>query len=190
MRDICVELEDCRRVVSRTDPLARAVGKQAKRAVDATAGLGGDAYRLACLGLSVIAYERCAAVAAVLADGLRRGRAREKSAQAARRIELRSGDARRALPRLRNAPDIVYLDPMFPAKRRASALPRKELVALRALAGEDADARDLFAAALSCARQRVVVKRPDHAEPLAPGPAFSVPGKLVRYDVYLPVPRR
>jgi 16S rRNA (guanine1516-N2)-methyltransferase len=32
----------------------------------------------------------------------------------------------------------------------------------------------------------VVVKRPDDAAPLAPQPAVSYTGRLVRYDVYLP----
>lgn len=184
--DVCAELSDCRRLVAPGDPLARAVGRGASRVVDATAGLGGDALRLACLGLSVIAYERCAPVAAVLADGLARARREPGLAAVARRIELRVADARRGLPRLRPAPDVVFLDPMFPPKRRRSALPRKELVALRALAGDDPDAAELLAEARRCARRRVVVKRPDHAAPLGPRPAFSYAGKLVRYDVYLP----
>jgi 16S rRNA (guanine1516-N2)-methyltransferase len=94
------------------------------------------------------------------------------------------GDARAILPTLDPAPDVIYLDPMFPPKRRRSAAVSKELRLLRLLAGEDSDAHELFEVARRVARQRVVVKRPDHALPLAPRPTVSYGGKLVRYDVY------
>jgi len=61
---------------------------------------------------------------------------------------------------------------------------RKELLWLRELAGDDPDAEDLLAVALEVAGERVIVKRPDDAPPLGPGPTVSYPGKLVRYDVY------
>jgi hypothetical protein len=45
-------------------------------------------------------------------------------------------------------PDAVYLDPMFPPKRKASALAKKSIRMVRALVGDDDDALELFAAAL------------------------------------------
>lgn len=171
-------------VLTRREPLGRAIGKQARSAIDATAGLAQDAFRLAAAGLQVIAIERHPALAALVDDALARA---SDDAQISRllggRLRVRSGDARRLLAEL-EAPDIVYLDPMFPAKRRASAAVRKELQLLRDLVGEDPDAEELFAIARQRARERVVVKRPDHAPPLAPDPAVSYGGKLVRYDVY------
>lgn len=74
---------------------------------------------------------------------------------------------------------------MFPPKRSKSALARKEMRILRDLVGEDADAGLLFEMARTHARNRVVVKRPQYAKPLVPGPDFALSGKLVRYDVYL-----
>ena len=74
---------------------------------------------------------------------------------------------------------------MFPLKRRESALAKRPLRLLRELVGTDADSQELLAVARAVARRRVVVKRPDHTPPLAPGPQDSYRGKLVRYDVYL-----
>ena len=45
-------------------------------------------------------------------------------------------------------------------------------------------ARALFEAALKCAKQRVVVKRPAHAPQLAK-PNHTLGGKTVRFDVYV-----
>lgn len=158
-------------------PLARAVGKSARTVVDATAGLAQDSVRLAHYGCEVLAIERHPVVAALVRDALdREGRTT--------RLRFTVGDARTILPTLDPAPDVIYLDPMFPPKRRKSAAVRKELALLRRLAGDDPDALELFEIARRCARQRVVVKRPDHAKPLAPKPTVSYGGKLVRYDVY------
>lgn len=163
------------------DPLLRAVGG-ARRVVDATAGLGRDAVHLAWAGRRVYAIERHPVVAALVGDALARGAARGALAPGA--IELRVGEAVEVLRALRPRPEVVYLDPMFPAKRKSSAAARKEMRLLRRLAGKAEDATALFEAAREAARERVVVKRPDHAPPLAPRPAVSYGGKLVRYDVY------
>ena len=177
--------------VRRRDPLVRALGRRTRRVVDATAGLGYDAARLAAFGFEVTAIERIPAVAALLRDGLRRA---ERDPRLARllfgssgggRLAVIAGEAREWLPALRPPPEAVYLDPMFPPKRKRTAAARKALVWLRALVGPDEDAAALLATARACA-PRVVVKRPDDAPALGPEPpAFSYPGKLVRYDVYL-----
>jgi 16S rRNA (guanine1516-N2)-methyltransferase len=165
-----------RRLTAR-DPLVRAIGKQARFVVDATLGLGVDAWRLAAHGYEVLGIERQPAVAALVRDALDR---------AGTTVGLRmiTGNAQAILPTLDPAPDVVYLDPMFPPKRRRSAAISKEMRLLRLLAGEDTDACELLEIARHVARQRVVVKRPDHAAPLAPKPTVSYGGKLVRYDVY------
>lgn len=167
-------------------PLVRALGRRTRIVVDATAGLGQDAARLAAAGYRVTAIERHAAVAALLRDGLRRAQRDPLLAHVlGERLTVLHGDARSLLPGLRPRPDAVYLDPMFPPKRRASAAARKELRLLRALVGTDADAHELLEVGLRCA-PRVVVKRPDGALPLTPpNPAVNFAGKLVRYDVYL-----
>jgi 16S rRNA (guanine1516-N2)-methyltransferase len=166
--------------LSRRQPLARAIGKH-QLVADACAGLGQDALRLALMGFRVTAIERSRVVAALLADGLRR---LDQQHALHGRLRLLTGDARELLGTLQPRPEVVYLDPMFPEKRRRTAAVRKELKWLRELVGDDPDVLELFDAARRTATHRVVVKRPDHAPPLVPQPAASIAGKLVRYDIY------
>lgn len=166
--------------------LARAVGLDSADVIDATAGFGQDAFALAALGYRVTALERCAPMAVLLADGLRRAALDASVGACAARIALRLGDASAVLADLPIA-DAIYIDPMFPPKRRQATAMRKEMRLLRALAGDDLDAATLVAHARRYARRRVVVKRPDDAPPLMPAPHMHYAGKLVRYDVYLPL---
>ena len=175
--------------LARREPLARALGKDINTVIDATAGLAQDAFRLACAGYRVVAIERHPVVAALVRDGLRRMRADPAVAPVlGQRLTLMEGDARVLLPTLAPRPDAVYIDPMFPPKRKLSAAVRKEMRLLRLLVGEDSDLAQLLAAARAAARLRVVIKRPDDAPPIEPEPMASYEGKLVRYDVYRPFP--
>ena len=97
---------------------------------------------------------------------------------------LLNGNAIDLLASLEVQPDCIYLDPMFPPKRKKSALAKKSMVVLRDLLGDDQDKEQLFACALMAAGKRVVVKSPDYAEPLGGKPNESFHGKLLRYDVY------
>jgi 16S rRNA (guanine1516-N2)-methyltransferase len=81
-------------------------------------------------------------------------------------------------------PDAVYIDPMFPPKRKTSALPPRSIRLVRVVVGDDEDAADLLQVALATAAKRVVVKRPNHAPPLLDNPVASYKGKLARFDVY------
>jgi 16S rRNA (guanine1516-N2)-methyltransferase len=166
--------------------LARAAGLAAGErptVLDATAGLGRDAFRLASLGCPVTVVERSPVVAALLADGLRRAAADSRAAATVARMTLVAGDAREVLRR-GPAPDVVLVDPMYPPARK-SAAPGKELLLLRRLLGADDDAGELLAAARRVAR-RVVVKRRAHDPPLdGQTPDLSWPGRSTRFDVYL-----
>jgi 16S rRNA (guanine1516-N2)-methyltransferase len=174
--------------------IAKAVGVRGgvyPRVLDATAGLGGDGFVLASLGCQVTLLERVAAVRALLDDGLAQAR-RYALAQDAdllqvlERLSLVETDAAAYLPKLTeaNRPDVVYLDPMFPVRSK-SALVKKEMRVFHSLVGQDTDADGLLAAALSCARYRVVVKRPRLAPPLAgAAPNHVLEGKSNRYDLY------
>jgi 16S rRNA (guanine1516-N2)-methyltransferase len=99
--------------------------------------------------------------------------------------KLLQGNAIELLADLETPPDCIYLDPMFPPKRKKSALAKKSMMILRDLLGDDLDKEQLFAAALKAAGKRVVVKSPEYAEPLDGKPNDSFQGKLLRYDVYL-----
>jgi 16S rRNA (guanine1516-N2)-methyltransferase len=169
------------RTANATQPLPRAIGLRAGRpsVVDATAGLGRDAMVLARLGCEVTAIERVPALAMLLADAIR-------TTPFGARLQVANADARLLLAALPGTgrPDVVYLDPMFPAHGKAQV--KKDLQILRALVADDpAATAELFAIARRVARHRVVVKRhPDHA-PLGAAPAFTVASERIRFDVYL-----
>lgn len=169
--------------------LAKAVGFKGKplSVVDATAGLGRDAFLLACMGCTVTAIERSPVVAALLQDGLGRAAADPALARIIeQRLHLVPGDARRLLARLpaEERPEVVYLDPMFPSGRKSAAV-KKEMRLCRLVAGDDPDADELFEVARTVARTRVVVKRPLRAPHLGGKPAIVYKGTTIRYDVYL-----
>ncbi len=174
----------------RGQAIARAVGLKGAEPLhifDATAGLGRDAFVLAGLGCEVTLAERSAAVAALLDDGMARARQDVEVAPIIGRMHLLCGDAESLLRQLdENArPDVVYIDPMYP-HRDSSAMVKKEMRLFRLLVGEDLDADRLFDAALAAARRRVVVKRPDYAQPLAgKRPTMAIATKNHRFDVYI-----
>lgn len=153
--------------------------------LDATAGLGKDAFVLASLGCQMTLIERQPLIAALLEDGLSRGRLHAEVAPIVERMHLLPGNA---IEHMRNwqgePPQVIYLDPMFP-HRDKSALVKKEMRVFRPLVGDDQDAPALLAAALALASHRVVVKRPRKA-PVIEGakPSHSIEGKSSRYDIY------
>ncbi|WP_425928792.1 class I SAM-dependent methyltransferase [Pseudomonas sp. NyZ201] len=168
--------------------IAKAVGiAQGVRphVLDATAGLGKDAFVLATLGCRMQLIERQPLVAALLEDGLARAAGDEEVGPIVARMELLHGNS---IERMRNwqgePPQVIYLDPMFP-HRDKSALVKKEMRVFRPLVGDDLDAPALLEAALALATHRVVVKRPRKA-PIIEGakPSHSLEGKSSRYDIY------
>jgi len=168
--------------------IARAVGLTAghepPRVLDATAGLGQDAFVLAGLGCPIQLLERSPVVWELLSDGLARARQVPELDDITARIQLCRGDAGALIGSLSEAPDVIFLDPMFP-HREKSALVKKEMRLFRQLVGDDEDAGELLAPALQKARYRVVVKRPRHAPPLAGrAPNHTLEGKSSRYDLY------
>ncbi|MFJ4392316.1 class I SAM-dependent methyltransferase [Pseudomonas soli] len=155
------------------------------RVLDATAGLGKDAFVLASLGCEMTLIERQPLIAALLEDGLARARGDAEIGPIVARMQLLTGNA---IERMRawegEAPQVIYLDPMFP-HRDKSALVKKEMRVFRPLVGDDLDAPALLEAALALATHRVVVKRPRKAPIIEGGkPSHSLEGKSSRYDIY------
>ncbi|KHS72370.1 16S rRNA (guanine(1516)-N(2))-methyltransferase RsmJ [Pectobacterium brasiliense] len=174
----------------RGEAVAKAVGIKKDYlpdVVDATAGLGRDAFVLAALGCHVRMVERNPVVAALLDDGLQRGyRDAEIGPWLRERLTLLHASSMTALRDITPPPDVVYLDPMFPHKQK-SALVKKEMRVFQSLVGADDDADALLEPARALAKKRVVVKRPDYAPPLAGIPAQSMlETKSHRFDFYLP----
>ena len=178
--------------------LVKAVGlhKAAARAaprlriLDATAGLGKDAFLLASLDCRVTMLERSSIVHAMLADGLERAllvdkpQAKTAVADAASRLSLRRGDFLDLADTLEPV-DVVYLDPMFPARSK-SARVKKDMFLLQGLLGHAESQPELLEAALNLALNRVVVKRGKLSPALDQrAPDISYKGRSSRYDVYL-----
>ncbi|CZF84894.1 Ribosomal RNA small subunit methyltransferase J [Grimontia celer] len=174
--------------------IAKAVGlnKGATPTVlDATAGLGRDAFVLASLGCKVQMVERHPVVAALLDDGLARAKVDpEIGGWVSERMSLLHASSHDALMKLVDdenleRPDVVYLDPMYPHKKK-SALVKKEMRVFQSLVGADDDADELYEPAYTLATKRVVVKRPDYAEFLAgKTPSTQIETKKNRFDVYV-----
>ena len=169
--------------------VAKAVGLQKTHSslhvLDATAGLGQDAFVLAGLGCRVTLLERNPVIHALLADGLARAALNPDCAPIVARMELKPGSSIEWLEQAGpDAADVIYLDPMFP-HRDKSALVKKEMQVFRRVVGDDDDSSELLAAALTSARYRVVVKRPRKAPAVeGPEPATRIEGKSSRYDIY------
>ncbi|HBN13541.1 MAG: class I SAM-dependent methyltransferase [Pseudomonadota bacterium] len=165
--------------------------------LDATTGLGVDAFILACAGWTVLMLEQSPIIHALLTDGLKRahnqaldsgdatleiilGRMKLQDCQDARDWFTGSG-AQQQL-------DVIYLDPMFPARQK-SARVKKNRYLLQALHGPEAQGQGLLS--LACPRARkIVVKRPlsapplDADDPTVMRPSASISGKHSRFDIY------
>ncbi|MCK4713158.1 MAG: class I SAM-dependent methyltransferase [Marinosulfonomonas sp.] len=170
----------------RGQALPRAIGMKSGKTpdvVDATAGLGRDAFLLASLGAQVTLIERSAQMHALLADAMQRA-ADSDVAEIIKRMTLLHGDAKDLLPDL--SPEVVLIDPMHPPRSK-SALVKKEMRQIRQIVGVDSDAPALMQVALSCARNRVVLKWPQKADPMEgiPKPSHQIGGKSTRYDVFM-----
>jgi len=170
----------------RQQPLAKAVGLKAQRrltVVDATAGLGRDAFILAYLGCEVHMLERAPVIAALLFDGLQRAQqCPHVGPIIQQRLHGWHMDAQQGLSQW--SPEVIYLDPMYPPRPKSASV-KKEMQMLHTLVGADTDSSHLLQQALKCARHRVVVKRPQYAPPVEAEPSFCIHSKKTRFDVYL-----
>ena len=106
----------------RSQHLVRAVGTGLE-VLDATAGLGRDAFLLASAGNRLHLLEREPAIYALLADGLRRAAADPDLTPVIERMRPHCADFRDWDEERRY--DVVYLDPMFPRPENALAAKRK-----------------------------------------------------------------
>ena len=168
--------------LSKKQLLGKAIGRQSKFVVDATAGWGSDALLLARMGFRVVTVERSPVISALLEDGIKRN----LKLNSFLKLSHRFGDAISILDALTEKPDTVYLDPMYPQGRKKSVKVARKMEILRTLAGEDSDFQELFEVAIHNCARRVVLKRPGYAEVLFPERlSMSFEGKMVRYDVYL-----
>ena len=148
-----------------------------KTILDATGGLGRDAFMLAKAGCRVTLMEKNPIIHRLLQDGL----ARAQDLEAVQRMNLLHADSLTAIPD--HTPEVIYLDPMYPARKK-DALPKLEMQVFHALLGAEQNEQELLQVAIKHARKRVVVKRPIHAPVILPT-GLQFKGKTTRFDVYL-----
>ena len=129
-------------------------------------------------------------IAALLADGLSRAADNPQLSPIVARMRLTQGDSVQAL-RARATmdvavPDVVYLDPMFPARQKSAAV-KKKFQLLHHLESPCANEEELLHAAIAAKPRKVVIKRPAKGPYLAGiKPSYSIDGKAVRYDCIVP----
>ena len=177
-RGVWVALNDIKRRLQGEFSLARACGNKSGSALnilDATAGLGIDALALQARGNRLTLTEREPLLWALLSDLLRRAGTPD--------VTLHHMDAKVFLAQ--QAPfDVVYVDPMFP-QRRKTALPNKRMQYLGELLHEPVaeNLADFIEQARGVARNRVVLKR-RLRDPEVLVPDWQIRGKTIRYDVF------
>ena len=82
-------------------------------------------------------------------------------------------------------PNLIFLDPMFPPKRRRPS--QKRNGSFLKPCGPDEDQENLLSWAIDTKPQRVIVKRPLWATPPKEFPPHtSYQGKTVKFDTYFP----
>ncbi len=172
------------------DPLMKAIGYKTRSVFDTTAGWASDAMHIAGHNIMVTACERNPVIFALIRDGLKRC----ADAKFSNNLSLICADSAAALLEIESQPDVVYFDPMYPAKTGSAAAKKKlqilqELYRLNRYSHEqpNQDEVRLLEIARSVASKRVVVKRPHHAPAISPNPSGAVSAKLVRFDLYSPL---
>lgn len=165
--------------------IVRALGleKKTDQILDSTLGLGSDSLFLVQLGFHVIGIERSPIIYMLLKDAWNRSFSEQSAVTGTFKIIF--GDSRNVIPKLKEHFRAIYIDPMFPEKKK-TALPKREMQIFKKWLGPDLDGFQLLQVALNSRAERVIVKRPLKAEPLAEGSIHQFEGTTVRYDLYIP----
>ena len=165
----------------------QALGKKTRSIIDATGGWGGDTLLMCTQGYQVTIIERNPIMALLLADAMwrlsRTDWANVNGVFIPKVVNQNAIDYFKASDNVNI--DCVYLDPMFPPKKKKSAAVNKQMKLLQWLVGADHDASQLLESVATCGVKRAAVKRPSYAEPLYRKPSTQFSSKLVHYDVYL-----
>ena len=154
--------------------------KPGRKAIDATAGMGEDAFLLAAQGYEVTLFEQNPVIAVLLKDALRRAKKHPVLKDIASRMNLVQDNSVEGMSKLLDPVDVIYLDPMFPARQKSSLINK-----IQKLEPPCSEETDLFDAAISASPSKIIVKRPLKSEFLAGRkPSYTLNGKAIRYDCY------
>ncbi len=153
---------------------------------DTTAGWARDSWLLAYRGFHLTLFERNPYLQLLLRQGIKRAQSTPSIAAIAKRLSLEAQDAINHLQtQTTSAYSAIYLDPMYPNKRK-NAKVKKDMQALhQLLGGEEQDAQTLLQLSRAKAQQRTIVKRPQGAPLLSPdAPTYQIHAPNTRFDVY------
>ena len=176
-----------RRHGGQNELLGKAVGVKRDRhptVFDATGGLGRDAFVLADLGCRVTLCEQTPALAWLLRDAISCAQVSryEGVRDAAERMTVHVGNSE---AQSLGAATVIYMDPMFPERKKAAAV-KKEAMLLQHLSAANDGGESLMNWAWQQAVDRIVVKRPVKAPVLGERKvSFALSGKSVRFDVFV-----
>ncbi len=180
-------------MINTAQPVLKAIGFNKDRiglkVLDATAGLGVDGMIMATAGCSVMLLEKSTIMVAMLEDGFRRVAedidATELEEIVVRRVQLKNIDSIEYFPKIiKGEYDVIYLDPMFPERKKSSKV-KKEMQLAKFVADDEDNAHELLAAALQTPVKRIVIKRPLKAPLLKKGFSAQIKGKSIRFDIFL-----
>ena len=170
--------------------LAKAVGMKSNKnrtIIDATAGLGYDAFILASLGANVTLIERSKIMYNLLQEGISEAKSfGGEISGIISRMNLIFGDSKFILPDL--LPEVILIDTMY-KDRKKTALVKNDMRLVRDIVGSDSDYIQLIDVALNQASNRVVIKQPRYADQINNIKPYShqILGKTIRYDVYMTI---
>ncbi|WMY95110.1 MAG: class I SAM-dependent methyltransferase [Arsenophonus sp.] len=179
----------------KNEAIAKAVGIRKDyfpTIVDATAGFGTDAFILASLGCKVFMFERNPVIAALLENGLQRAYLDSEIGYLLKdRMILLNVLSDSILSDLSFMPDVIYLDPMYPYRKK-KCFNKKNMRLLQCLLGaSNEDVTDLVISAMKIAKYRVIVKRPNYATSLIikegiikESPKGTIKTRKHRFDIY------
>ena len=168
--------------------LAKAVGMKSNKnrtIVDATAGLGYDAFILASLGANVTLIERSKVIYNLLLDGVLEAKTfGGEISEIIGRMNLIFGDSKILLQSLK--PEVILIDTMY-QPRKKSALVKNDMRLIREIVGSDNDYLELINVSLSKATNRVVLKSPRYSKKIVglKDCSHQILGKTIRFDVYM-----
>lgn len=164
---------------------AAKIKKEDPKAIDATAGMGEDSLLLAACGYEVTLFEQNPVIAALLEDTMKRAQKHPILVEIVNRMHLIEGDSIAYMSRCQETYDLIYLDPMFPARQK-SGLIHKKLQLIQKLENPCSTEEALLEAAMKLGPEKIVVKRPLKGACLAQKePNYTIRGKAIRYDCYV-----
>lgn len=157
---------------------------------DMTGGFATDSLMMARMEFEVVIFEESAFLFDLLAWNLRSGFLDTELNVYLKNIKnVHWGDSTLLVQQQvesSGVPQVIYLDPMFPDKRKKSLAPKEMQLLQLFLNHSDLEdkAQHLLDIGLDIGSKKVVLKRPLKSPTLSPKPTHQFEGKTIRYDIY------